>query len=566
MYHIPIDADRSTFASLIEILSVTDNLSFLEELRQNGVASAIQLEAAGKSNLRVIMGDVALDKLWARRLPQAPNKRRRKDLPDLHEHRRGSIQRVEQSMASSAGEEAGYMDIDSLFEADKFAKTTRGPRESRWKTWQHLAKLRKMPALPITIDLVDKIGSAFKAGRYRSAKLYFCRARQEHVDKYHASLAPDVEAAITKAIRSINRGKGPDKPKDNFQLEQLRDLHRCEQAIRSHLLLHGIEEHELPLCCTTVAICSTWFLLRGIEIAAAQWDDWFLDDDQQCLRWNLPVSKTDTEAKGAMRSHHCSCSSTVSTICPYHTAKRYRDLHRKTAGPLFQDQLGHPLSKQTVARLAEALAQHLQSTNMDEWPTDTVQQWAEHAFRVSGAQMFARAGLDLYLIQLLGRWGSRAIERYVQDAPLANTAWAARAVAGLHDSNEPRFESNMHEADAVAVCSQRDSEETIEDIVTRNTGWSSDELRRAVTKAMSDQQWFIHNTKSKKVHLPDMGELGRPSDSWRTKCNRWRYGLASHVRHVEILPGFNKCERCFGAVCDDDVVCSSDEASSSSSS
>ena len=576
MYHIPVKADRSTFASLIEILSVTDNLAFLEDLRKNGVASAVQLEAAGKSHLRSIMGDMALDNLWARRHQQASNKRRRKDLPDLHEHRRGSIQRAEHAVASSygalaparTGDGTNHLDIDSLFEADKFAKTTQGPRESRWKTWQHLAKLRQLPPLPVTIDLVDKIGAAFKAGKYRSAKLYFCRARQEHVDKYHARLAPDVEAAITRAIRSINRGMGPDKPKDSFQLERLRDLDQCEQAIRRHLLLRGVEAHELPLCCTTVAICSTWFLLRGIEIAAAQWDDWFLDDEQQCLRWNLPVSKTDTEAKGAMRSHHCSCSSTVSAICPYHTAKRYRDMHRKrSSGPLFQDQNGHPLSKQTVARLAEALAQYLQSNDMDEWPTDTVQKWAEHAFRVSGAQMFARAGLDLYLIQLLGRWGSRAIERYVQDAPLANTAWAAQAVAGLHDSNEPRFASNMQEAEPIAVCSQQASEETIEDVVTKHAAWSSDSLRRAVTKAMSDQQWFIHNPKSKKVHLPDMGELGRQSDNWRTKCSRWRYGLASHVRHVEILPGFHKCERCFEGVCDDDVnSCSSDEESSSSSS
>ena len=139
MYHIPIKADRSTFASLIEILSVTDNLAFLEDLRKNGVASAVQLEAAGKSHLRSIMGDMALDNLWARRHQQASNKRRRKDLPDLHEHRRGSVQRAEHAVASSygalaparTGDGTNHLDIDSLFEADKFAKTTQGPRESR---------------------------------------------------------------------------------------------------------------------------------------------------------------------------------------------------------------------------------------------------------------------------------------------------------------------------------------------------------------------------------------------------------------------------------------------------
>ena len=63
MYDINVKADRSTFASLIEILTVTNNLAFLEDLRRNGVASAVQLEATSKSCLRSIMGDMAVDNL-----------------------------------------------------------------------------------------------------------------------------------------------------------------------------------------------------------------------------------------------------------------------------------------------------------------------------------------------------------------------------------------------------------------------------------------------------------------------------------------------------------------------
>ena len=39
--------------------------------------------------------------------------------------------------------------------------------------------------------------------------------------------------------------------------------------------------------------------------------------------------------------------------------------------------------------------------------------------RVAGAQMLAGPlGLDLYFTQLVGRWGSQAVARYVQDAPI----------------------------------------------------------------------------------------------------------------------------------------------------
>ena len=48
-----------------------------------------------------------------------------------------------------------------------------------------------------------------------------------------------------------------------------------------------------------------------------------------------------------------------------------------------------------------------------------------HACRVAGATFLAAAGIPMAVIQLLGRWSSRAIERYTQSAPshaLAGTA------------------------------------------------------------------------------------------------------------------------------------------------
>ncbi len=568
MYHLRLQADRASFASLIEVLQTTDNVQFLELLRTNGVASAEHLENINKGILRGIMGDLAMDRLWARHRDLPPSKRRRRDLPDVHQNRRGSVARIEEALDSN-GLGPASSDIDRVFQDDKFAKTTQGPRESRWKTWQKLAKLRNLPALPITVELVDRVGAAFKAGKYRSASLYFSRARQEHVDQFKQHLPADVEAAITRAIRSINRGKGPDKPKDSFRLEQLDNSDKADDfesfAIR-HLRDHGIPEDELPLSCLTIVVESTWFLLRGIELAAALREDWTFDDQHQCLRWNLPVSKTDTEAKGAIRSHHCSCAGATSTICPYHTAKRYIQSHGANEhGFLFPTRAGEPLSKTTVARLAEAAAMFLQTADMSDWPTDSVQSWAEHAYRVSGAQMFARAGLDLYLIQLLGRWGSRAIERYVQDAPLANTAWAASAVAGLSNSNGLGQARLAQDADTTTH-NQAVAQQTAPVHTEPQRPIPIHLLRESVTQIFAEQQWFIHNPKSKTVHKPDRGEFGSCSTSWRTKCNRWRYGMASYIRHISVLPDYKQCERCFESVVLVCEPCTSEDDSESSSS
>merc|ERR1712194_741824 len=52
-----------------------------------------------------------------------------------------------------------------------------------------------------------------------------------------------------------------------------------------------------------------------------------------------------------------------------------------------------------------------------------------HSLRATGAQGLARAGLDVWAIQLLGRWGSTSVLYYIREVPLELSAsWASRAV------------------------------------------------------------------------------------------------------------------------------------------
>jgi len=52
-----------------------------------------------------------------------------------------------------------------------------------------------------------------------------------------------------------------------------------------------------------------------------------------------------------------------------------------------------------------------------------------HSLRATGSHGLARVGLDLWAIQLLGRWGSDVVRPYVQEAHLSrSTEWARRAL------------------------------------------------------------------------------------------------------------------------------------------
>ena len=94
----------------------------------------------------------------------------------VHPYQRGS-----RDAAAAVRTESALAKADEEFQEDKFAKTSRGPRESRWKLWCSLAE-RSLPPLPITVELIDKVGALFKQARYRSAAQYYSVAISLNTD------------------------------------------------------------------------------------------------------------------------------------------------------------------------------------------------------------------------------------------------------------------------------------------------------------------------------------------------------------------------------------------------
>ena len=78
--------------------------------------------------------------------------------------------------------------------------------------------------------------------------------------------------------------------------------------------------------------------------------------------------------------------------------------------------------------------------------SETKQNFCGHALRISGAQLLSRMGIELYLIQLIGRWGSMAVVRYVQNAPLAIQNTLAKAICDQttkNNSGTPQIRENQ---------------------------------------------------------------------------------------------------------------------------
>ncbi|CAE7865278.1 unnamed protein product, partial [Symbiodinium sp. KB8] len=184
-----------------------------------------------------------------------------------------------------------------------------------------------------------------------------------------------------------------------------------------------------------VFVIAVWFMLREIEVAAARVSDMVVSPGLVVL--DLPLHKTATGGERTLtrRSLRCACGAATHPLCPVHAAMRH--LVRlgaagmlSSAGPLFPGKGGGTRSKEeSVSFLRGVLETAGLVTLYQDANGIECQVFGGHACRVAEATFLASRGIPMAVIQLLGRWSSRAIERYTQSAPLA-LAPSAHALAG----------------------------------------------------------------------------------------------------------------------------------------
>ena len=287
------------------------------------------------------------------------------------------------------------------------AVTTLGPYESRLKTWRTLASARgEVVSNRLTPDLIFCVMGALDLAGYRSAELYLDTAKQEHVAEGHEWTAQLAQAA-KRARRACQRGRGPAKQAQPLPLAEVANLPHVSTP-----LAQGGPAHPMR----SVVLIS-WWLLREIEASAAEVGHIELDTKQGLVHWRLPSSKTDIQALGAIRTHSCNCEDSRSpNLCPYHAMKRQMEwcIERKYH-KLFVDEFGQDTTKQGWALTFEALAHQL---GISVTTAAGAKKFTGHTARASGAVYLATTQVELWRIQLFGRWGSDCFKIYVRDAPL----------------------------------------------------------------------------------------------------------------------------------------------------
>ena len=248
---------------------------------------------------------------------------------------------------------------------------------------------------------------ALDAGGYRSTELYLDAARQQHINRGY-DWTQQLALTAKRATRACKRGRGPSKQAQPLPLEKVPSVPQQAKAVHPG----G------PLYPARATVLVSWWLLREIEASNAEISHIAIDQENRLAHWRLPHSKTDWVALGATRTHACSCrsSSAIDPICPFHNMVAQLEF-AKTRGPyLFPtDAGGQPVKAGWVATF-EWVALHL---NEPLTTATGASRFTGHTGRATGAVHLAQTQIELWRIQLFGRWGSEAFKLYGRQAPLS---------------------------------------------------------------------------------------------------------------------------------------------------
>lgn len=532
---------RNSFSHLIELAQIADIAHALPTMVELGWTQPdvlagnraqwhrLQLTPEETQSLDASLG------MWSTRYQLTSSHKKRRDMPAMKPQGSGNLSLALDSAAPNQRESTL-----AHFHEEVYARSNSDTLQSRLKTWQKIAAAWDIPPWPIDVDTVHKIGSSLKAGGYKSCKLYFSAALKHHTLSFGEPSAA-VRIAVRDATRSIERGLGTSQLKDSFMVEDLRKV-------------YNMEEFCLYDKAFFMTLAGCWFMTREIELTAAEHRHIRFDKKAKTVSWTLPMSKTDPGGHMIERSHICACQGTREPLCPYHALLDWTDQHDLADGasPLFPNDKGQVMSKEeSIGLIRKTLAAaDIPLTRLGQSGKQE-HRYHGHCLRVSGAQFMARHQIPLHTILLLGRWASRAVERYVQEAaltvhaqPLAHPAPCTPAPIPV--ASETPAKRKRTTSPPVAL-------QQVQSQIT--------DLAEKVSKINIPPPYI----QGRKVHLADPREMMAPPAEWATRCG-WRYGLVRFLRVQEKDPA---CQKCFppqeGTAQSDSSETGEEESSSSSS-
>ena len=339
--------------------------------------------------------------------------------PGRKAYMRGSEGRLVRRTSSAKGLQHAAQE----YEDSKLAPGSRKAINARVAFWERRAAAHRLPPWPLDVQKLSLLGSLLLAGGYRSSASYFAAIKRKHL-KTGGDWTPQMTQEVRDGIRSCTRGQGPDKQSTEVNLDKLaRNVTRLSK-----------HSSKWPVAGQDALLAMGHWMLREIEGGTARLADVTFLEGTGCGRaaWTLPCSKTDLRALGHQRVHGCCCPD---ASCPTATLRRVTkiatDLAKQTGknpeeAPLFPDACGDFVEKVNMVACFQAVGEII---GVRKGITG-------HAPRVSGARRMARAGIELWQIQLFARWESAVILRYVREAPLAKSHLLAGRMAGQEDLNE----------------------------------------------------------------------------------------------------------------------------------
>ena len=301
--------------------------------------------------------------------------------------------------------------------------------------------------------------------------------------------------------------------------------HRDYALARASRCGAGHQRCQTPAECHAAALFALgiWFLLREIELAALLSKHMQISEAESTVTLTLWATKNDPVANLVARVHTCYCGFVEQAMCPYHAALAFQPfVPRDPELPLFGRHDAEPLPKMEVSALIRAiLAKNSVPLRRPGPPgSGPVHRFHGHCLRVSGAQMMSRFGVPVSAIMLIGRWGSQAILRYVQEAALEDFD-----IAGADHVSLVKRQRSQRESDADRS----------------NDGLAArlERLANAVEALQKRPSLVI----IRKARVRDCNEAAALPMLWKTKCGL-PYGGSAFLRADE--PGETpRCKRCF---------------------
>ena len=433
-----------------------------------------------------------------------------------------------------------------LLDQDVLAKSTNPAVEARVRTYMAICRAWEIAGFPLDGNNIRCFGASLKAGGYRSAAVYF-QAICGHQQRVLKTPVPAiVKLGIRDCIRSIQRGLGESKLKDAF----------------NGLLLGGIQptSDEEPFSfdnishCRDMAMIGLWFMLRESEMASARACDIRLDGNEVCL--SIPIHKTDQRGRYTERSLTCSCTVKIHGMCVWHSAERHLvRLEALVNGgsrqhlPLFPDSDGRTASKSTfIEAVRRVIARTGTSLTRPGPEGQETQRYHGHVLRISGAQMLSSSGVELSLIQLLGRWTSTAVLRYTQDSALNRVPQIPQQVLQDDAAGTCKLQLQVVQGAGKASSSQASPQPAApaarpKALAAAVRGLKA-ELEQVKQAVQAPAQTYVFRPRARILHKASYHEDSNEPVKWRTPCG-WNYGSRTFLRTSNEFDGARRCRKCF---------------------